>query len=197
MTADRREGRGRLSSIDQLPDEAEGDILWAIEALRKREQPQIAILEEFNSRLADRGIGSVSKSAFSRWSLRKAAQFRRLDEVRTITGDIVAGLGTDGAEEVTIAVAEMLKVAIYERLEGEVDEKGLQALGRSLNAAVAAQRTAADHRRKLEEREERARAEAAKAVEDVVDRATAVAREAGLSEETVWQMRRDVLGMRS
>ena len=39
MTVIRREGRGRLSSIDQLPDEAEPDILWALEELRKREMP--------------------------------------------------------------------------------------------------------------------------------------------------------------
>ena len=28
--ADRREGRGQLSSIDMLPDEAQDDITWAL-----------------------------------------------------------------------------------------------------------------------------------------------------------------------
>lgn len=189
MTDDRREGRGRLSSIDLLPDDAEAEIIWALEELRERKQPQIAILDEFNARLADRGIGKVSKSAFSRWSIRKALQFRRLDEVRAITGDMVTGLGTDGSEEVTIAAAEMLKVAIFETLEGQNDAKSLQALARALNAAVAAQKGSADHRKKLEEREQ------AK-VTQVVDRAVEAAREAGLGADVVAQIRRDVLGVR-
>lgn len=189
MTDDRREGRGRLSSIDLLPDEAEADIVWALEALRERSRPQIAILDEFNARLADRGIAKVSKSAFSRWSVRKAIQFRRLDEVRAITGDMVAGLGTDGAEEVTLAAAEMLKVAIFENLEVANDPKALQALGITLKNAVAAQKASAEHRKQLEARQ------AAK-VEEVVDRAVTAAREAGLGADVVAQIRRDVLGVR-
>ncbi|QRY97265.1 DUF3486 family protein [Sphingomonas paucimobilis] len=91
MTVIQRQGRGRLSSIDQLPEDAEPDIVWALEELRKREMPANAILDEFNGRLADRGIAKISKSAFSRWSIRKAIQLRRLDEVRAITTDVVSG----------------------------------------------------------------------------------------------------------
>ncbi|WP_288457762.1 phage protein Gp27 family protein [uncultured Sphingomonas sp.] len=189
MTSDRREGRGRLSSIDTLPEEAEPDILWALEALRERAMPQTAILAEFNSRLADRGIAGVSKSAFSRWSVRKAIQFRRLDEVRAITGDVVAGLGTDGADQVTITCAELIKVAIYESLEGELAPKDIMALSRALNAAVAAQKTSAAHREKLE-------AQANAQIEQAAELATTSAREAGLSADRVAQIRRDVLGMR-
>lgn len=123
---DRREGRGRLSSIDMLPDDAEQDIRWALEQLRERTMPQTAILGEFNARLADRGIGGVSKSAFNRWSLRKAFQFRRLDEVRKITSDMIDKLGSDGSDQVTVAIAEMIKVSAYELLEDGVSSKGLQ-----------------------------------------------------------------------
>ena len=189
MTPDRREGRGRLSSIDTLPDEAEADIMWALEQLRDRTMAQAAILDEFNARLADRGIAKVSKSAFSRWSVRKAIQFRRLDEVRAITSDVVAGLGTDGADQVTVACAEMLKVAIYESLEGTLDSKGIMELSRALNSAVAAQKASADHRAKLE-------AKVAAQVEQAADRAGQSAREAGLSADRVAQLRRDVLGVR-
>ncbi len=189
MADQRREGRGRLSSLDLLPDEAESDIVWALEQLRLRELPQKAILDEFNGRLADRGIGKVSKSSFSRWSVRKAIQFRRLDEVRAITSDVVAGLGTDGADQVTVACAEMLKVAIYEALEGSLDPKGIMALSRALNSAVAAQKTSAAHRKQLEDR-------VATQVEQAADRAGDAAREAGLSADRVAQIRRDVLGVR-
>lgn len=191
MTEDRREGRGHLSSIDVLPEEAEADIVWALEQLRERTMPQNAVLDEFNGRLADRGIGKVSKSAFSRWSVRKAVQFRRLDEVRAITSDVVSGLGTAGSDEVTVAVAEMLKAAIYEQLEsGPTDPKAIMELSRALGSAVSAQKTSADHRRKLEEK-------VTAQVEKAADRAGVAAAEAGLSADRVAQIRRDVLGVRS
>lgn len=188
---DRREGRGRLSTLDLLPEEAEADIVWALECLRERTMHQQAILDEFNSRLADRGIGKVSKSAFSRWAVRKAIQFRRLDEVRAITSDVVSGLGTDGADQVTVAVAEMLKAAIYESLEGGAkDSKSIMELSRALGSAVAAQKTSNDHRRKLEE-------QVKATVEKAAERAGDLAQEAGLTADRVAQIRRDVLGVRN
>lgn len=187
---DRREGRGRLSSIDLLPEEAESDIVWALECLRERTMPANKVLDEFNGRLADRGIAKVSRSAFSRWSIRKAIQFRRLDEVRAITNDVVSGLGTDGSDNVTVAVAEMLKAAIYESLEGgPPTTKQIMELSRALGSAVAAQKTSADHRRRLED-------QVAATVEKAADRAGDAAAEAGLSAERVAQIRRDVLGVR-
>lgn len=186
---DRREGRGRLSSLDLLPEDAEAEIVWALEQLRERTMPQAGILDEFNARLADRGIGKVSKSAFSRWSVRKALQFRRLDEVRAITADVVQGLGTSGADDVTILVAEMIKVAAYEQLEGTTNAKDLQSLARALNAAVAAQKTSAEDRRKRE-------AEVAVQIGQAADRAGTAAREAGLSADRAAELRNKVLGVR-
>lgn len=187
--ADRNEGRGRLSSIDLLPEDAEPDIIWALKALSERGMPQTAILAEFNARLADRKIAGVSKSAFNRWSVRKAIQFRKLNEVRAITGEIVRDLGVDGADNVTIAVAESIKAAVYERLEGDNDPKALMALGRALNSAVAAQKSSADLRAKIE-----ARTNAQ--IEAAAEKVESVGREAGLSEDRVAQIRRDVLGLR-
>jgi hypothetical protein len=44
----RKQGRGHLSSIDMLPDEAESAIVWANEQLRERHLPSAVILSEFN-----------------------------------------------------------------------------------------------------------------------------------------------------
>ena len=88
--ADRREGRGRLSSIDLLPDEATPDVIWALEQLRERKLPQNAILAEFNLRLADKGLEPVSKSAWSRYAVRKAIQFRKHDEARAVATNAVS-----------------------------------------------------------------------------------------------------------
>ena len=187
---DRRHGRGWLSSLDQLPEEADADLAWAIEQLRDRTMPQTAIVTEFNKRLADRGIAGVSKSAFSRWAVRKSIQFRKLDEVRHITSEIVADLGTDGADQVTVAVAEMIKVAIYENLEkGEVDSKSVMEMARALTSVVSAQKASNELRKKLEER-------AAQQIEQAAEKVETIAIEAGMTAERAKQMRHDVLGLR-
>lgn len=192
--ADRREGRGRLSTLDMLPESAEEDIVWALEALRQRSLPQNLILDQFNARLASRGIEPVSRSAFNRWSIRKSIQFRRLDELRTVTNDLVASLGTGDADDVTVAIAEILKASIYERVEGgELKSKEILELSRSLNSIVAAQKTSAGHRRELEERVNSQLEAAAEAV----GQAEKQIREAGLSADSIAQIRRDVLGLRT
>jgi hypothetical protein len=146
------DGRGRLSSIEMLPDEAEPDIIWANEQLRERQMPAKAILVEFNKRLADRGIGPISKSAWGRYSVRKAIQFRKHDEARRMSAELVAQLGADGADEVTVMVAELIKVAMFETLEGgNLNTKGIMELARGLQSVVGAQKTSAEHRRKLQE----------------------------------------------
>lgn len=195
---DRRAGRGRLSTIDLLPDGAEEDIVWALEQLRARAIPQNLILDQFNSRLASRGMAAVSKSAFSRWSVRKAIQFRRLDEVRAITNDLVASLGTNDADDVTIAIGEILKASVFERVEraGQDDEglkgKEIKELSTALNHIVAAQKGSAAYRKTLEDR---VNAQIEKAAQKVGE-AEQVMREAGLSADQVAQIRRDVLGLR-
>lgn len=183
-----REGRGQLSSIDMLPEEADEDIVWALDQLRDRKLPQNVILVEFNERLADKGIEAISKSAFSRYSIRKAKQFRRLDEIQRMGCELVSGMGTDEPDQVTVAVAEMLKLAVFEALEGEdVDTKGIQELSRALQSAVSAQKSSTEHRRKLEE-EVRAKLEkAAEAVKDVGQRN-------GISAEALEEINRRLMG---
>jgi hypothetical protein len=165
---ERQEGRGQLSSIDLLPEEAEPDIAWALDQLRERRMPSKMILAEFNSRLADRGIAPIKKSAWGRWSIRKAIQFRKLDETRRIASDLVPSLGTDGPDHVTMLIAEMVKMAAFHALEGgEVSTKGLMELARAVATAVGAQKTSAEHRRQLEAEVEQRLAKAAAAVEEV------------------------------
>ncbi len=163
-----REGRGRLSTIDLLPEEAESEILWALEQLRERRLPQNAIREEFNLRLADKGIDPISKSAWSRYAVRKAIQFRRLDDVQRMSGELVKSLGTDGPDQVTVAVAEMLKLAAFQVLEdGEVKPKEIMELSRALQSAVSAQKGSAEYRKKLESEAEERLQKAAAAVAEM------------------------------
>ncbi|PTR11777.1 MULTISPECIES: phage protein Gp27 family protein [unclassified Novosphingobium] len=179
----RRDGRGRLSTIDLLPDEAEADVVWALEQLRANKLPQTAILAEFNERLADRGIPPVSKSAWSRFAVRKAIQFRKLDEVQRMSAELVSSLGTEGPDQVTVAVAEMLKLAMFQQLEGDVSTKGIMELSRALQSAVNAQKASAEARRRLEEDVQARLQKAAEAVQEV-------GKKAGVSDETLAEINR-------
>lgn len=150
--APERKGRGRLSSIDLLPEEAEPDVVWAAEELRQGKRLQIDILAEFNARLADRGIGPISPSAFGRYSVRKAEQFREMDEIRRISAELSSSLGTGGADELTLAVAAMVKKAAYKMLEGgKLDPKSVMELARAVQSAASAAKMSAEHRRRLED----------------------------------------------
>lgn len=190
MTREAR-GRGHLSSIDMLPEEAEEDIVWALEQLRENKLPQTTILEEFNLRLADKGIDPISKSAFGRYSIRKARQFRQLDAVRRMSAELVETLGPEGPDEVTVMVAEMIKTAAYQALEGgELSTKEIMELSRSLQSAVGAQSKSDEYRKQLERR-------VSEQVEAAADRAEQVVREAGLSADAIAQMRREFLGVKS
>ncbi|MFV0642931.1 MAG: DUF3486 family protein [Sphingomonadaceae bacterium] len=186
-----RGGRGRLSSIDMLPDSAEPEIEWALEQLRDRKAPQTSILVKFNQRLSEKGIRPVSKSAFSRYSVRKARQFRKLDEAQKMSSELVNALGTDGSDVLTVAVAEMVKTAALSMLEEDgVKSKNVLELSRAVASAVNAQRGSEDYRRRLEARVN-------EKLEKAADKAEEMAREAGLSAERIARLRRDFLGVKT
>ena len=154
------EGRGRLSSIDLLPPECDLDIVWADELLRERKLPQTAILAEFNERLADKRLPPVSKGAWSRYSVRKAKTWRRLDEGRIVMADTLDGIdgGRDNGagDRITMLIGEMLKLAVFEHLEaGEVSVKDLNGLARVLRHSVNAQADTVAWKKAVADYEER------------------------------------------
>lgn len=174
-----REGRGRLSSIDLLPEEADEAIAWAVEQLHERKLPQTVILVGFNDRLVEKGITPISKSSFSRYAVRKALQFRKLDEARRLSAELVSTLGAEGADEVTVMVAELLKMAMFERLEGgTLDSKAIMELSRGLSSVVSAQKASAEHRKKLQAELDARLAKTAAAVNDAGTKA-------GIGEDTL------------
>jgi Protein of unknown function (DUF3486) len=154
--AAKQEGRGRLSSIDLLPPEADEDIVWANEALRERKLPQTVILAEFNERLLDRRFEPISKGAWSRYSVRKAVQWRGMDEDHRVMGEIHAALDVKAPDEVTLVIGEMLKLAVFRQLEsGDASVKELAGLARVLRNAVLAQADTVEYRKSLAELNER------------------------------------------
>lgn len=184
-------GRGKLSSIDLLPDEATVDVNWAMEELDKRERLQKDILEEFNSRLADKGIGSISKSSFSRHSIKLAEMSRRVRETRDIAAVLTERLQPGDTDNLTIMISETIKTLIFEMLQkgGEAGFAPKQAkeMAEALRAAASAQKVSSERRKALED-------QLADQVEEVTEK---IGKEAGLSSERIAQMRREFLGVRT
>lgn len=187
MTA-RRQGRGRLSSIDLLPAEASDIVAWAYDELRQRERTQLDIHAEFNERLAAIGAGPISLSAFNRHSLRLAAMARRHEEIRTFSNALVERLDPDDADQVTIAAAETLKVLVYELSENpNTTPKQALDLARALTAAEAASKSPQARKRERQ-----------KQFADQVDAAlTRATTEKGLSGDMAASLRKELLGVRS
>lgn len=154
-------GRGRLSIIEQLPEDFDDIVLWAATELRERKQLQIDILAEFNKRLQARGdetgfeVPEISSSAFSRYSVRLAGLTRRIEETREITRVITDRLEPGQTDDLTIAVAETVKTLVFELLDnagaGGLTPKAAMELATALKSAVAAQSMSADRRRRLED----------------------------------------------
>ncbi|MCR9122991.1 MAG: DUF3486 family protein [Phyllobacteriaceae bacterium] len=186
-----RRGRGRLSTIDQLPDEAQPAIAWAVEELRKRERPQTEILAEFNEQLRQLGTDPISKSAFNRYSMMLAQTTRRIEETHRIVSALGERLNEDASDDLTIMVSELGKTLVFELLQGAGEEgfspRDAKELAMAARSFAQAQSVSSARRLKLEQ-------EMADKVEEVTE---AVAREAGLSEERAAELRRQVLGVRS
>lgn len=184
----RRKGRGRLSSLEMLPEQADEDLLWLHDELRSSKRPQTAIRKEFNARLADLGIAPISTGTFSRYSVRKAREWREYDERQRLARDLVETMGPDGADKMSVAVSERLKMAVDGLLsEGNLGPKEIAALARANRAAVAAQRDAIELRRSLEE-------EQRKKLQKVAEEVAEVAAKAGISEETMAEINRRIVG---
>lgn len=177
--SERRQGRGRLSSLELLPEEAQPDLLWLNQELRQGNRLQTELLDVFNGRLAALGIEPISKSAFSRYSVRKATQFRELDETRRISIELAEMLGTDSADKMTIAVAELLKLTSFKLLEnGGLDPMDVMSIARAIKDTTTAQRQSAEYRRTLQR-------ELAEEVEKAAADVAEIGKVSGITEETM------------
>lgn len=144
------EGRGRLSSIDLLPDEAQDDILWALGELNQRRRTQADILFELNDRLVAKGIDPIKKSSFNRQSTKLAARSRRIAERQAIYAAIAPSLSPEKVAETDKVLAEFLKTMIDEMLDDPtVGPKGAHDLAKAFHHLVSAQKISADHKKRL------------------------------------------------
>lgn len=187
MAASARAGRGRLSSLDLIPEEGRDDILWALDELNKRERTQSDILFELNDRLAVHGIEPISKSAFNRAAVRTAAAARRISEARAVFAGIADQFTPESIDDNSVVLGEVIKTLILELVDcpGQTP-KGAMELARAFLATIQGQKLSSDRRRKLE-------AELADKTAKAVDQ---VAARQGLSAETVDAIKSNILGIK-
>lgn len=155
-------GRGRLSGLDLLPEEAGPIIAWAASQLSDRSKTQQDIYEEFYSKLEALQVeyrGELdfvipSKSAFNRYSIKHAAMTRRLEETRSIASSLAGRFDAQASDDLTIIAAEAIKTLIYETLtaagEHGIDPKGTMALASALHKATQAQGVSTARRKTVE-----------------------------------------------
>ena len=148
----KRQGRGRLSSLDLLPEEAQDDLVWALGELNQRQRTQADILFELNDRLEVKGIEPISRSAFNRRATRLARRTAQLEERRYVYAGIAERLTPEEVSKSDLVLGEFLKVLIDELLDGsELTSKSAMELARAYKETVLAQRHSAAERRKAEE----------------------------------------------
>lgn len=192
----RREGRGRLSSIQMLPDEAQPHVDEAVKALADRKRSAEAIREELNSHLLGLGLDPISKSAFNRYSLRLSISGRKLMEKREAVKAFVREIGSKPDVNISLAISEFGKSMIYDVIERVNENDGMLAPKELAALALSYMRfthgdlkqvQAADATVNLDNKITRREAEMV---------VKAAGKAAGLSKEAVAQIRRDVLGIR-
>lgn len=189
-------GRGRLSSFDLLPAEADGLVAAAAAALADRDRTQTEIYADFVAgceKLMAEHRGELefdipAFSSFNRFSLRQARLSRRLDQTREIVAVLAQKHDAQASDDLTILAGEMIKGVVLHMLGDAVDgvaPKELKALAEAMRAAQVAQNMSAD-------RKARITADLQKRMAEAVE-TTAKAR--GLSAETTEAIKAEILGV--
>lgn len=188
--------RGRLSSIDRMPAEAEGIISWAAQELGNRDRTQTDIYAEFVERceaLMAEHRGEIdfaipAFSSFNRYSMRLARLTRRLDDTRQIVAALSSGFDAKESDDLTVITAETIKALVLHMLsEGAdgIDPKSAMNLASAFKFALQAQTISTDRRIK-----------ATAEFEDRVGEAVAtVAQSRGLTAETAEAIKAQLLGV--
>lgn len=157
-----RLGRGRLSSIDLLPEDVR---LRLNEALRKKRLTQKQILDAINPLLDERGAKPITRSSLNRYSMQIEEKGAMMREAREAANALVGGLGEQKGTDLGRAVTEMVKTLTFDLVAngGELDVETLNKV------ALIAQRIERASKISLEREaviRKQAQEEALKAIEE-------------------------------
>lgn len=189
-------GRGRLSSFDLLPKEADAIVAWAASELADRDKTQTDIYAEFVTKceaLMAEHRGELeftipAFSSFNRYSLRQARLSRRLDQTREIVAVLAEKHDAKASDDLTIIAGEMIKSVVLHMLGDAADgiaPKELKELADAFRSAQAAQNLSSTRKTK---EDEQLQAKLGAAV-------TAAAKAKGLTAETTEAIKAEILGV--
>ena len=190
-----KRGRGRLSSIDMLPEDAEPAVMRAMSALKDRKKPQAQILRVLNLELDALGldIAPISKSAFNRKALWLASYGRQIENAREIASVLSERLDETPDGDVGLLLGETLKTLIFDVLsEASLSQKSpsmvmLGVASEALRNLEKARELSVTTRVKIER-------DFIKDAKKAVDR---VAKEKGLTKDTIAAIKSQILGVRA
>lgn len=183
--------RGRLSSIDTLPEEAQPDIQWAIAELNARKRTAESIRLELNERLLSIGCSPISSSAFNRYSLFIARHGQAMQQVRNVAALIAERMDEEPDGDVGLLLAETIKTMIYDVMMQEALSNEAPSMKMLLAAAEAVQRLELARSTSLKA----AAFKREKFIEKAAEMAEEVAREKGLGADTVEAIKSAILGV--
>jgi hypothetical protein len=188
----KRDGRGRISTIDKLPE----DIRVGINAaLRERRLTQEEIRDHFNALLEKRGAGTVSRSSFNRYSVQIEEKGSMLREAREAANALVGGLGETGGTDLGRAVTELVKTLAFDLVVNGTGKKPLNVDTLNKVALIAqrierASKISLDRELKIQDEARRG------ALEDAADAIGKSAHQQGLTEEQAEYWKEQVLGIK-
>lgn len=188
--AGRAAERRVLGSLDLLPEECQDDVVWALGELNQRKRTQADILFELNDRLAVKGQGPISPSAFSRRSVRLKRRADRLSERDALYAGVIKQINADKMAEQDIILGELLKTAIDELIDDVKSAEDIKELASAYRQTVSAQHVSANLKAKADAAAQKKLEAAAVAVDEV-------ARERGMSADTAEEIKSKILGVRS
>lgn len=183
MAAERRV----LGSLDLLPEECQDDVAWALARLNERSRSQADILFELNDRLAVKGHGPISRSAFSRRSTRLKRRRDQIEERNAVYAGVAEMLTPEKVADADTVLGEFLKTLIDERADEAKSSKELNELSSAYRNIVVGQDVSARRRQK---EEARAKATLVRAVDTV-------AKVKGMTAETAEAIKAQILGVRA
>lgn len=189
----RKKGRGRLSSIDQLPADAAPFVVDAIKALNEKKRTQEDIRDELNNHLLGiEGCAPISSSAFNRYSLNLAVQGDRMLKAREVASIFAERMDENPEGDVGLLIGETLKTLIYDviidsTLEGE--NPSIKMLGAAAKAVKELELARGANLRAAKLKQDNF-------IQDTADKLADVAEEQGLSAKVIARMRREILGVK-
>lgn len=194
-----RKGRGRLSSIDLLPKQADHIITWAAQALSSRDETQTEIYAEFVRQceaLMAEHRGEIdfeipSFSSFNRYSMRQAKLIHRIDQTRDIVASVSGKMNAKSSDDLAVITGEMIKSLVLQMIAGadedSVEAKDVMQMASAYRQAIQGLNLSADRRHKAD-------VELKKKVDGAIN---AAAKVTGMTREVADKVKAEILGVTS